>query len=96
MRLFLGKLSGVPSLLSMAFFEGWIQKFMAPLAKLAALQGSTEMEYTDVHGVCDVRHSQELFRGVFLEMERYPVVDGTDIFEGVDLLSALVQNIVQG
>jgi hypothetical protein len=96
MRLFLGKLEGVPSLLSMAFFEGWIQKFMAPLAKLAALQGSSEMVYTDVHGVCDVRHSQELFRGVFLEMERYPVDEGTDIFEGVNLLSSLVQNIVQG
>ena len=96
MRLFLGKLRGVPSLLSMAFFEGWIQRFMAPLAKLAALQGSTEMVYTDVHGVCDVRHSQELFRGVFLEMERYPLDDQTDIFEGVNLLSTLVQNIVHG
>ncbi len=96
MRLFLGKLEGVPSLLAMAFFEGWIQRFMAPLAKLAALEGSTEMVYTDVHGVCDVRHSQELFRGVFLEMERYPVDEGADIFEGVNLLSTLVQNIVQG
>jgi hypothetical protein len=95
MRLFLGKLEGVPSLLSMAFFEGWIQRFMAPLAKLAALQGSTEMEYTDVHGVCDVRHSQELFRGVFLEVERYPVAEGTDMFVGVNLLSTLIQNIVQ-
>lgn len=96
MRLFLGKLEGVPSLLSMAFFEGWIQRFMAPLARLAVLQGSTEMVYTDVHGVCDVRHSQELFRGVFLEMERYPVDARTDIFEGVNLLSTLIQNIVQG
>jgi hypothetical protein len=29
-------------------------------------------------------------------MERYPVDEGTDIFEGVNLLSTLIQNIVQG
>src|SRR5258708_17711849 len=39
-RLFLGRLSGVQSLLTMAFFEGFIQKFMAYLANLAAAQGS--------------------------------------------------------
>jgi hypothetical protein len=67
MRLFLGKMQGVPSLVSMAFFECWIQRFMAFLAALAAAQGSAEMEYTDVHGVCDVVHSQELFRAVSIE-----------------------------
>jgi hypothetical protein len=96
MRLFLGKLEGVPSLVSMAFFEGWIQKFMAYLAALAAAQGSSEMEYTDVHGVCDVVHSQELFRAVNIELASNPVSPETNIYEGVELLSALIRNMIQG
>jgi hypothetical protein len=96
MRLFLGRLQGVPSLVSMAFFEGWIQRFMAYLAALAAAQGSTEMEYTDVHGVCDVVHSQELFRAVNIELANNPVSPETNIYEGVELLSALIQNMIQG
>ena len=52
-RVFLGRLNGVQSLVTMGFFEGFIQKFMPFLASLAAANGSTEMEYTDVHGVCD-------------------------------------------
>jgi hypothetical protein len=35
-RLFLGKLQGVQSVLTMAFFECWIQRFMGYLADLAA------------------------------------------------------------
>src|SRR5205823_6736227 len=61
-RQFLGKLSPVKSVLMMGFFEGFIQKFMGYLAYLAAQQGSTEMEYTDVHGVCDIEHTQGLFK----------------------------------
>jgi hypothetical protein len=69
---------------------------MAFLAALAAAQGSTEMEYTDVHGVCDVVHSQELFRAVSIEMAGNPVSPETNIFEGVELLSALILNMIQG
>src|SRR5580693_4137435 len=43
-RVFLGRLSGVQSVVTMAFFEGFIQRFMGYLADLAAAQGSTEME----------------------------------------------------
>src|SRR4051812_17276349 len=50
-RHFIGRLSAVRIVVTMAFFEGFIQRFMAYLAKLAELQGSVEMEYTDVHGV---------------------------------------------
>jgi hypothetical protein len=96
MRLFLGKLQGVPSLVSMAFFETWIQRFMSFLAALAAAQGSTEMEYTDVHGVCDVAHSQELFRAVSIELATNPVKPETNFYEGVELLSALIRNMIQG
>src|SRR5580704_6165830 len=45
-----GRLSGVRMILMMAFFESFIQGFMAFLAELAGLQGSAEREYTDVHG----------------------------------------------
>jgi len=96
MRLFLGRLQGVPSLVSMAFFESWIQRFMSFLAALAAAQGSSEMEYTDVHGVCDVVHSQELFRAVSIELASNPVSPETNIYEGVELLSVLIQNMIQG
>jgi len=56
----------------MAFFEGYIQRFMAYLADLAGAQGSFEREYTDVHGVCDIAHSEGLFQAVTLEMAVNP------------------------
>jgi hypothetical protein len=94
-RLFLGKLQGVQSVLTMAFFEGWIQRFMGYLAELARLQGSTEMEYTDVHGVCDVAHTAELFRALSLEMAINPIGPEVDLFEGVEILRKLIIAIVQ-
>jgi len=95
-RLFLGKLQGVQSLATMAFFEGFIQKFMAYLATLAKLQGSSEMEYTDVHGVCDIAHSEGLFNAVRLEMARKPLAADANLYEGVDLLITLMRKVVQG
>jgi Iron-containing redox enzyme len=95
-RLFLGKLQGVQSVLTMAFFEGWIQRFMAYLADLAGAQGSSEREYTDVHGVCDITHTAELYRALALEMAVNPISPDADLFEGVDLLRTLIVAIVQG
>jgi hypothetical protein len=95
-RLFLGRLQAVPSLVTMAFFESYIQRFMPYLAELAQLQGSSEMVYTDVHGVCDVAHSQELFQAVSIEMAQNPASSDADLFEGVNLLSTLIRTIVQG
>jgi hypothetical protein len=95
-RLFLGRLSPVRNVLMMAFFEGFIQRFMPYLAELAAGQGSVEMEYTDVHGVCDVGHTQELFRALAAEMALNQTEPAPNLFEGVDLLRALIQNIVLG
>ncbi len=94
MRLFLGKLSGARTLLSMAFFEGLIQKFMAYLAELAAAQGSSEFEYTDVHGVCDIAHTDGLFRAFALEMEVNPPAADANLFEGVELLETLMRRVV--
>jgi hypothetical protein len=95
-RLFVGRLSAVGNVLMMAFFEGFIQRFMPYLAELATAQGSVELEYTDVHGVCDVTHTQELFRALAAEMALKPIEPDTNLFEGVDLLRALIQNIVFG
>jgi hypothetical protein len=95
-RLFIGRLSAVPTVVTMAFFEGFIQRFMPYLAELAQRQGSSEMEYTDVHGVCDVTHTQELFRALEAEMTLNQPMPEKEMFEGVELLRALIQNIATG
>jgi hypothetical protein len=94
-RLFLGKLSPVKSVLMMGFFEGFIQKFMAYLAYLAAEQGSTEMEYTDVHGVCDIEHTAGLFKVLAAEIALTPPEPDADLFEGVTLLRTLIEQIIR-
>jgi hypothetical protein len=97
-RLFVGRLSPAPIIAMMAFFEDFIQRFMAYLAELATRQGSLEQEYTEVHGVCDVAHSQELFRA--LETEIALAGDAREaseyLFEGVELLRRLIEVIVAG
>jgi hypothetical protein len=93
-RLFVGLLSGVRTVLMMTFFEQFIQRFMAFLAELAQKQGSAEFEYTDVHGICDVAHTEGLFRALTTEMALDPPKAMTDIFEGVDLLHSLIRTIV--
>jgi Iron-containing redox enzyme len=94
MRRFLGRLSAVQSLLAMAFFEGYIQKFMPYLAELASDQGSTDMEYTDVHGVCDIGHTAGLFQAAAIEMAVNPLSPEEDPFEGANLLHTLMHKIV--
>jgi heme oxygenase-like protein len=93
-RLFIGRLSAVPIVVTMAFFEGFIQRFMAYLAELAQRQGSAEMEYTDVHGVCDITHTQELFRALEAEMALAQPLPEKEMYEGVELLRTLIQSIV--
>jgi Iron-containing redox enzyme len=93
-RLFVGRLSGVRIVLMMAFFEGLLQQLMPYLADLARRQGSEEREYTDVHGVCDIEHTQGLFRALEAEMTLTPEPLTTNLFEGVELLRALIDNIV--
>jgi Iron-containing redox enzyme len=95
-RLFFGKLQGVQTLVAMAFFEGFIQKFMAYLADLAVAQGSTEMEYTDVHGVCDIAHTEGLIQALSTEMVLSPIGPDADVLEGVELLEALMHRVAYG
>src|SRR6516164_9804774 len=94
-RLFMGKLSPVKLVLTMGFFEGFIQRFMSYLAELAAERGSTELEYTDVHGVCDIEHTAGLFKVLAAEIALAPPEPDADLFEGVTLLRILIEQIIQ-
>jgi DNA-binding Lrp family transcriptional regulator len=94
-RLFIGRLEAAPIVATMAFFESFIQRFMAYLEELADRQGSSEKEYTQVHGVCDIAHSEGLFRGLEAEMVLAPDSREPEeyLFEGVHLLRALIESI---
>ena len=94
-RLFIGRPQAVKILITMAFFEGFIQQFMGYLADLAKRQGSNEFEYTDVHGFCDITHTEELFRALGAEMVVSPAQPDEDLFEGVDLLQRLIRTMIQ-
>jgi hypothetical protein len=92
-RLFIGKLSPAPIVAMMAFFEGFIQRFMPYLEELAVLQGSSEREYTQVHGVCDIAHTEGLLKALEAEMALSP--DSRQpaeyLYEGVHLLQVLIE-----
>jgi hypothetical protein len=97
-RLFIGRLSAAPILATMALFESFIQRFMPYLEELAQRQGSTEAEYTQVHGVCDIAHSEGLFRALEAEMviASDPREPADYLYEGVHLLRALLESIFTG
>jgi hypothetical protein len=92
-RTFLGCLQGVQNVLTMGFFESYIQRFMSYLADLAVAQGSTDLEYTEMHGVCDIAHSEGLLKALSAEVEINPPDPAADLFEGVNKLCALIQTI---
>jgi hypothetical protein len=94
-RAFVARLATLQLMLMMAFFEGFIQRFMPYLADLAARQGSRETEYTDVHSVVDVAHTQELLTafGSELDLEKDPVSSAT-LYEGVEVLRSLIRTII--
>jgi hypothetical protein len=94
-RLFVGRLSPIGLVIMMTFFEALLQRFMPYLAELAERQGSAELEYTDVHGECDVAHTQGLYRAVDAEMELTEDLPAEkDLYEGVELLRTLLQDTV--
>ena len=95
-RAFVARLSGLKMVLMMAFFEGFIARFMSYLADLATRQGSTEQEYTEVHGICDIAHTQDLFRA--FEAETLVTADPPAppiLLEGVAVLQTLIETIIQ-
>jgi hypothetical protein len=95
-RQFVAQLCGARIVLMMAFFEGFITRFMPYLAELAQRQGSAEQEYTEVHGVVDVVHTQELLRAFEEELRLMPDTppSATKLLEGVELLQELITTIV--
>jgi hypothetical protein len=94
-RLFVAGMSGEGILLMMALFEGFIQRFMPYLADLAIRQGSAEQEYTDVHGICDIAHTQELFRAFDAELALAgESATGLQNVEGIKVLRTLIENII--
>ena len=92
-RTFLGCLQGAQNVLTMGFLESYIQRFMSYLADLAGAQGATDLEYTEVHGVCDISHSEGLLKALSAEVEINPPDPAADLFEGVNKLRALIQTI---
>jgi hypothetical protein len=52
------------------------------------------MEYTDVHGVCDIAHTDGLFQALSIEMATDPLAPEKDLLEGVKILRTLMQRIV--
>jgi hypothetical protein len=94
-RAFVARLAGLRIILMMAFFEGFIQRFMPYLADLAAMQGSQETEYTDVHGVVDIAHTQGLFEAY---SEETALADSepssTTHLEGVEVLRRLIETVI--
>jgi hypothetical protein len=68
---------------------------MSYLAYLAAEEGSTEREYTDVHGVCDIEHTAGLFKVLAAEIALAPPDPDADLFEGVTLLRTLIEQIIR-
>jgi hypothetical protein len=94
-RQFIGRLCSESILPMMAFFEGFIQKFMPYLADLAIQQGSSELQYTDVHGVVDVGHTEELYRALNAEgqLTQQPL-DKAKLLEGVEILRKVLETVI--
>jgi hypothetical protein len=54
------------------------------------------MEYTDVHGVCDIAHTEGLIQALSTEMVLNPLRPDANVLEGVELLEALMHRVVYG
>ena len=95
-RAFVARLAALEIILMMAFFEGFIQRFMPYLAELAVRQGSIEREYTDVHSVVDIAHTEGLITAFESELS---VTDSTvstsTLFQGIEVLRTLINTIIR-
>lgn len=95
-RVFVARMSPLQIIPMMAFFEGFIQRFMPYLADLAARQGSSEREYTDVHIVGDIAHTHGLLDAFSAELSlTTEPVSRPSLVEGIEILRTLVEAIVR-
>jgi len=88
----ISRLNGVDLLMMMGFFESFIAEFMPFLSKLAALRGSKEFEYTDVHGAIDGAHADSLVRAVQAELTLGGYDNG--IHDGMFKIRKLISAII--
>ena len=90
--------SGLPAMqlvLMMAFFEGFIGKFMPYLADVAVKQGSRECQYTNVHSVVDLDHTQQLYQAFAAEISASSeAVSLTSLLDGVKVLQRLIETVI--
>jgi hypothetical protein len=54
------------------------------------------MEYTDVHGVCDIAHTEGLIQALSTEMLLSPLGPDANMFEGAELLEVLMERVAYG
>lgn len=95
-RAFVAGMNPLQIIPMMAFFEGFIQRFMPYLADLAARQGSSEREYTDVHTVGDIAHTQGLLDAFSAELSlATEPVTRASLFEGIEILRSLLESIIR-
>lgn len=95
-RAFVARMSPLQIIPMMAFFEGFIQRFMPYLADLAARQGSSEREYTDVHAVGDIAHTQGLLDAFAAELSfSTEPLSQPSLSEGIEILRHLVVAIIR-
>jgi hypothetical protein len=93
-RNFVAGMRAFELLLMMAFFEGFIARFMPFFARLAGGLGSVECEYTDVHSAVDMRHSQELTAAFDWEALRGGGA-ASCATKGIDLLERLLEIVIE-
>jgi hypothetical protein len=80
----------------LAALEGFIQRFMPYLAELAVRQGSIEREYTDVHSVVDIAHTQGLITAFESELSvSDSTVSTSTLFQGIEVLRTLINTIIR-
>ena len=83
-RLFLGKLQGGPIPFDDGFFrELYSAVHVLPGSPCGGPGGPVRWSTPMSTGVCDIAHSEGLFRAVTLEMSVNPVPPDTDLFEAL-------------
>ena len=93
-RLFIGRLAAVPIVVDDGLLRGLHPALHAVPRRARQAAGVVGLEYTDVHGVCDITHTEELFSALETELALAPPLPPSETFEGVELLRTLMQNIV--
>lgn len=74
-RRLVSQMSGAENIALMAILENSSAVFIPFLADLVKKLGSTNLFYTDVHGVADIKHADQFVWALTYEKEHYPDFD---------------------